>query len=78
MKEKLLKRLSAAQFAMYELRLFLDTHKDNKEALQMYDKYQSKYDVLKKEYEQQFGPLTLNGLNSDEWLKDPWPWEVEK
>ena len=77
MKEKLLNRLSAAQFAMYELRLFLDTHKDNKEAMQMYEKYQSKYDVLKKEYEEQFGPLTLNGINSDDWLKDPWPWEVD-
>lgn len=77
MKEKLLKRLSAAQFAMYELRLFLDTHKDDKEALQMFEKYQSKFNTLKKEYEQQFGPLTLNGLNSDDWLKDPWPWELE-
>ena len=75
MKDKLLKRLSAAQFAMYELRLFLDTHKDDKEANAMYEKYQSKYDSLKKEYEEQFGPLSLNGNNSDEWLKDPWPWE---
>ena len=76
MREKLMKRLSAAQFALYELRLFLDTHKDDKEALAMYEKYQSKYDALKKEYEEQFGPLTLNGLNSDEWLKDPWPWDA--
>ena len=76
MKEKLLKRLSSAQFAMYELRLFLDTHKDDSEALKMYEKYQSKYDTLKKEYEEQFGALTLNGKNSDEWLKDPWPWDL--
>ena len=75
MKDKLLKRLSAAQFVMYELRLFLDTHKDDKEANAMYEKYQSKYDSLKKEYEEQFGPLSLNGNNSDEWLKDPWPWD---
>ena len=77
MREKLMKRLSAAQFALYELRLFLDTHKDDKEALSMFEKYQSKFDALKKEYEEQFGPLTLNGINSDEWLKDPWPWEVD-
>ena len=75
MKEKLLTRLSSAQFAMFELRLFLDTHPGDKEATAMFEKYQSKYDALKKEYEEQFGPLTLNGKNSDEWLKDPWPWD---
>jgi spore coat protein JB len=75
MKEKLLMRLSASQFAMQELRLFLDTHPGDKEALSMFEKHQSKYSALKKEYEEQFGPLTLNGINSDEWLKDPWPWD---
>lgn len=77
MKKKLLVRLSSMQFAMYETRLFLDTHPNNKEALAMFDKYQSKYNALKKEYEDQFGPLTLNGSNSDEWLLDPWPWDVD-
>ena len=75
MKNKLLQRLSAIGFAMYEARLFLDTHPENKEALEMLEKYQAKYASLKKEYEEQFGPLTLNGKNSDEWLADPWPWE---
>jgi spore coat protein JB len=75
MKEKLLLRVSSAGFAMHELRLFLDTHPDNKEALEMLEKYQSKYTALKKEYEEQYGPLSLNGINSDEWLKDPWPWD---
>ena len=75
MKEKLLIRLSSAQFAMFELRLFLDTHPNDKDAKAMFEKYQSKYEALKKEYEEQFGPLSLNGKNSDEWLKDPWPWD---
>ena len=52
-KDKLLRRLSAMQFAMWEMREFLD-----------------------KEYEARFGPLTLNGANSDAWLQDPWPWEA--
>ena len=60
---------------MYETRLFLDTHPDDKDALSMLNKYQTKYDAIKKEYEEQYGPLTLNGTNSDEWLKDPWPWD---
>lgn len=75
MKKKLLIRLSSMNFAMLEMRLFLDTHPDDKEALAMLKKYREKYDVLKKEYEEQFGPLTLNGMNSDEWICDPWPWD---
>ena len=75
MKQKLLLRLSAISFALYETRLFLDTHPENSEALERLKQYQTKYDVLKTEYEKQFGPLTLNGANSDEWLHDPWPWD---
>lgn len=75
MKEKLMLRLSSAQFGMQEMRLFLDTHPDDEQAKELYDKYKTKYDTLKKEYEKEYGPLTLNGKNSDEWLKNPWPWD---
>lgn len=74
-KEKLLKRVSALGFAMYELRLFLDTHPGNAEAQQMMASYKKRYEAVKSEYEKEYGPLTLNGFNSDEWLKDPWPWD---
>lgn len=74
-KEKLLRRVSSLGFAMYELRLFLDTHPDNTEALEMMKSYKKKYEAVKAEYEKEFGPLTLNGYNSDEWLADPWPWD---
>lgn len=75
MKKKLLLRVSSVQFALLETRMFLDTHPDDPEALEMYKKYKEKFNALVKEYEEQFGPLTLNGYNSDEWLKDPWPWD---
>lgn len=76
-KEKLLARVSALGFAMHEYRLFLDTHPDNEDAKELFDKYSKKYALAKAEYEKEFGPITLNGYNSDEWLKDPWPWENE-
>lgn len=60
---------------MYELRLFLDTHPENSDALEMLNSYTEKYEAVKAEYEKEYGPLTLNGLNSDEWLADPWPWD---
>ncbi len=74
-KDKLLKRVSSLGFAMQEYRLFCDTHPNNMEAQEMFNSYRKKYEAVKEEYEKQFGPLTLNGYNSDEWLKDPWPWE---
>jgi spore coat protein JB len=77
MREKLMLRLSAMEFGMLECREFLDTHPNNTEALQLYNKYMEKHNALVKEYEEQFGPLTLNGINSDEWLQNPWPWDTE-
>ena len=75
MRNKLLLRLSAANFGTVETRLFLDTHPNDQEAIAMYNKYADRYKALKKEYESKYGPLTLNGINSDDWLKDPWPWD---
>lgn len=74
-KTKMLRRLSAIGFAMYECRLFCDTHPDDADAAALLSSYKKKYDALKAEYEKQFGPLTLTGYNSDEWLRDPWPWD---
>lgn len=74
-KDKLLRRVSSLGFSIYELRLFLDTHPNNAEALEMLNSCQKKYAAVKAEYEKEFGPLSLNGFNSDEWLKDPWPWD---
>lgn len=76
-KDKLLKRVSTFGFAMHEYRLFLDTHPNDKEAMELFNNAEKKYAAAKEEYEKQFGPLTLNGLNSDDWLKDPWPWQNE-
>ncbi len=71
----MLLRLSSVQFAMWEMRVYLDTHLDNKEAQKLYKKYAKQYEELKEEFEEQFGPITLSDGNSDEWLKDPWPWD---
>lgn len=63
------------QFGMVETRLFLDTHPNDPEALELNNRYREKYTALVKEYEEKYGPLTLNGKNSDEWLENPWPWD---
>ncbi|MCH5316587.1 MAG: spore coat protein CotJB [Eubacterium sp.] len=76
-REQLLLRVSQAQFAMWEVRMYMDTHLDNAEARKLYEKYFNQFKMLKKEFEEKYGPLTLGENNSDEWLKDPWPWDAE-
>lgn len=80
-KEKLLRLLSGTMFAAFETQLFLDTHKDNKEALKSFREYTTQAAKLKDEYEEKFGPLTSSDLYGDtrfEWTNSPWPWETEK
>ena len=73
--------LQALGFAIQELALYLDTHRDDKEALDMYREYQKRYNTCKKEYAAKQGPLTHH-MHSEaeryEWLDDPWPWEYCK
>lgn len=76
-REQLLLRVSQAQFAMWEVRMYMDTHLDNAEARKLYEKYFNQFKMLKKEFEEKYGPLTLGENNSDEWLKDPWPWDAD-
>lgn len=76
-RESLLRRLSAAQFAAFEMHLYLDTHINDCKAMEMRDRYRAKYQELLKEYEAKYGPLSIGSAqSSSEWLADPWPWEI--
>lgn len=79
-REQLLKKLSGAQFAALEMQLFLDTHKNDKRAFESMKEYQRQAASYKKEFEENFGPLSANdpfGNTEFEWLNAPWPWETE-
>lgn len=78
--KELLLKIREMQFALLECGLFLDTHKDSTEALEKLREYGSKAEALKKEYETEYGPLTLStdfGDGGFDWINDPWPWEKE-
>ena len=72
-----LTELQTMAFAIQELALFLDTHRDDNEALEMYRTYQKMYTEGKKKYEKECGPLNHMSISGDKycWLDDPWPWE---
>lgn len=72
-----LTELQTLSFAIQELALYLDTHRNDTEALEMYRMYQKMYTEGKKAYEKEKGPLNHMSVSSDKyrWLDDPWPWE---
>ena len=75
-KQKLL-RLSALQFAAWELHVYLDTHRDDKQATLRYKELEAEYQKRLAEYENEYGPIILPA-SGNAWLDDPWPWEYVK
>ena len=75
-----LTELQTMAFMIQELALYLDTHRDDIEALELYRSYQKMYQDGKKEYEKQCGPLTHMSHEDGpyRWLDEPWPWEYAK
>ncbi len=75
-KQKLL-RLSALQFAAWELHIYLDTHPNDKNAALRHNELSAEYQKLLADYENEYGPIILPATGNA-WLDDPWPWETEK
>ncbi len=70
--------LMALDFAVVELGLYLDTHKDDAEAFALFQKYVALYQEGKAKYEKLYGPLKQTSAAksaSYNWLENPWPWD---
>ena len=69
--------LQTLAFAIQELALYLDTHRNDRQALQMYQSYQKMYHDGMMKYSEKCGPLNHGTPSEGEyrWLDDPWPWE---
>ena len=72
--------LQVMAFAIQELALYLDTHRDDTEALELYQAYQKMYHDCAEKYAKEFGPLNHKSPSDGKyrWLDDPWPWEYCK
>ena len=74
--EGLLHRIQAYYFSLADLTLFLDVHPNNKNALELYNRYVNDLNETKETYINNYGPLTLDSINQNnwQWVKS-WPWE---
>ena len=73
--------LQVLAFAIQELALYLDTHRDDREALELYQEYQQMYHKCMMEYTKNRTPLNHRTPTEGpcyRWLDDPWPWEYCK
>ena len=75
--DTLLNQLRTVNFAVQELALYLDTHRNDREALELYRTYQKLYHDGVAMYVREHGPLNHKapGEGPYRWLDDPWPWE---
>ena len=70
--------LQVLAFAIQELALYLDTHRDDQEALELYQQYQQMYHSCNAQYAEKYGPMNHRSPTTGkeyQWLNDPWPWE---
>lgn len=75
-----LTELMAIDFVAHELGLYLDTHKDDKQAFEMYQSFLALAKEAHDRYIKKFGPVLkrdMLGMESYTWLDNPWPWDYQ-
>ncbi len=73
-----LKKVMQADFVAYELQLFLDTHPNDKYAMEKYTEAVKCAKKLREEYEEYYAPITpaaAAGKVPWQWISSPWPWQ---
>ena len=77
-RSEMMKKVMEADFAAYDLQLYLDTHPEDEKALSMYTEMVRRAREAKQAYEAAYGPLSPDaaaGKKEWTWIRSPWPWE---
>lgn len=76
-REMLLKQIATMDFSIIELGLYMDTHPYDTEMNDKLNNFKNKVDILKKEYNEKYGPITQNSDEKNRWgwIANPWPWD---
>jgi spore coat protein JB len=77
---QLMHELQSLDFVLVELSLYLDTHKDDMNAIQQFNEYTGRRWQVASEFEANYGPLLQFGHSYTgfpwQWTDSPWPWQV--
>lgn len=82
-KEQLLMKISQISFAVDDIKLYLDGHPDDENALAYFEEKNALRQEALSVYARNYGPLTIETANDDEsrcfsWVLQAWPWEIKK
>lgn len=78
-KDEMLLNIGQLSFARHELNLLLDNYPNNREALNIFNRYLEMENNERKKYERRFGPLEVTSQDTSlpfKWENDTWPWEM--
>ena len=77
-RNEMMRSVMEADFAVYDVQLYLDTHPEDEKALSMYTDLVRRAQDAKRAYEAAYGPITADaaaGKREWTWIRSPWPWE---
>lgn len=77
-REQLLQKITALDFYIIDIHLYLNTHPDDSEALMLYNECVTQVKQLREEYSHSYGMLLANNSTSKQpwqWIDNPWPWQ---
>ncbi len=84
-RKELMKRIQMYAFTAHECALYLDCHPNNRRALQKHASAVKMMNSAVKQYEEMYGPLTVNSASFDDnktaswaWVYGKWPWQREE
>ena len=78
---EILTTIDSLTFAIIDLGLYLDVHPEDKDALELYNYYNDSCEKYTKEYENNYGPLSLSAKMPNDyytWILSPHAWEGDK
>ena len=79
-RKELFHHINEVSFAVDDIKLYLDTHPCDDEAMECFEEYSQLRNEALKEYAKHFGPLTVDTAVCSEadkwhWIQEPWPWQ---
>ena len=78
-RRELLEWINVVSFAVDDVKLFLDTHPCNSDALEYFEEFKKQRVQALREYAKFYGPLTLDTAHTPAdswcWTNEPWPWQ---
>lgn len=79
-RDEMLKKLTALDFYVIDLHLYLNTHPTDRDAILKYNAVVKEANALRQEYQEQFGMLMAGSTASKcpwQWIEEPWPWQYQ-